>query len=172
MTLSKARTLNGHRLEGFDRVMGKVKECHFDGRHWTILYLAHDRENPRDFFQDGKMWDAQLRSTYGVSGHQIQALDGELGLAEDYIIDEETWVIRYLIIDANDWWPGKKILLSPEWIERINWSERKAYVNLSRETIKQSPEYMEESRLTRDYEIGLHQHYNRRGYWNNELAAR
>lgn len=118
------------------------------------------------------MWDAQLRSTYGVSGHQIQALDGELGLAEDYIIDEETWVIRYLIIDANDWWPGKKILLSPEWIERINWSERKAYVNLSRETIKQSPEYMEESRLTRDYEIGLHQHYNRRGYWNNELAAR
>ena len=41
---------------------------------------------------------------------------------------------------------------------------------LSQKT-KDSPEYTEESLLTRDYEMGLHRHYNRKGYWIDELAA-
>jgi len=39
--------------------------------------------------------------------------------------------------------PGRKI-------ERVSWDEKTVYVNLLRETIKQSPEYTEESLLTRD----------------------
>jgi hypothetical protein len=54
----------------------------------------------------------------------------------------------------------------------VSWSESKVFVNLSRETIKQSPEYTEESMLTREYEIELHGHYNRPGYWVDEPAAR
>ena len=122
--------------------------------------------------QDEKAWDPHLSSTYDVSGHDIQAIDGEIGHVEDFIIDDETWEIRYLIIDTGDWWPGKKVLVSPKWIERVSWSELKVFVNLSRETIKQSPEYTEESLLTRDYESGLHRHYNRQGYWVDEAAAK
>ncbi len=118
-----------------------------------------------------KTWDHYLRSTHDVSGHDIQATDGEIGHVEDFIIDDETWAIRYLIIDTQNWWPGKKILLSPRWIKRVSWSESKVYVNLLRETIKQSPEYTEESLLTRDYETGLHRHYNHLGYWVDESSA-
>jgi hypothetical protein len=42
------------------------------------------------------------------------------------------------------------------------------FVNVLREAIKQAPEYTEESLPTRDYEAGLHRHYNRQGYWINE----
>jgi hypothetical protein len=90
----------------------------------------------------------------------------------DFIIDDETWAIRYLIVDTTNWWLGKKVLVSPQWIERVSWSELKVFVNLTRETIMQSPEYTEESLLTRDYETGLHRHYNRQGYWIDEPAAR
>ena len=102
-------------------------------------------------------------STHDVDGHDIQAKDGEIGNVDDFIIDDKTWAIRYLIINTHDWWPGKKVLVSPHWIERISWSESKVFVNLFRETIKQSPEYIEETLLTRDYEAGLHQHYNHKG---------
>jgi len=34
--------------------------------------------------------------------------------------------------------------------------------------VKQAPEYTEDALLTRDYETGLHQHYNRPGYWLDE----
>jgi hypothetical protein len=135
-------------------------------------YIVHDRDKWKDHTQGGKAWDPHLRSTYDVSGHHIQALDGELGHVQDFIIDDETWAIRYLVIDTRNWWPGKKVLVSPQWIERVSWSESKVFVNLTRETIKQSPEYTEESLITRDYETGLHRHYDRQGYWVDEPAAK
>jgi uncharacterized protein YrrD len=135
-------------------------------------YIVRDREQWSKSTQDGKAWDRHLRSTHDVSGHHIQAADGEIGHVDDFIIDDATWAIRYLIIDTHNWWPGKKVLVSPKWIERVSWDERKVFVNLSRETIKKSPEYTEESLLTRDYETGLHRHYNRQGYWVDEPAAK
>jgi hypothetical protein len=134
-------------------------------------YIVRDPEKWREFNQGGKAWDLYLRSMHAVSGHHVQALDGEIGHVADFIIDDEAWAIRYLIIDTHNWWPGKKVLLSPQWIERVSWGERKVFVNLTREAIKQSPEYTQELVLTRDYEAALHQHYNRQGYWVDEMAV-
>jgi uncharacterized protein YrrD len=139
---------------------------------YSYPFIMRDREKWGESTQNEKVWDPHLRSTHDVSGHHIQAADGEIGHVEDFIIDDETWAIRYLIIDTRNWWPGKKVLVSPQWIERVSWSESKVFVNLPREAIKQSPEYTDESMLTRDYETGLHRHYNRKGYWVDEPAAK
>jgi uncharacterized protein YrrD len=129
-----------------------------------------DREQWQEPAQPEKAWDHHLRSTHAVSGYHIHATDGEIGHVEDFVIDDETWAIRYLIVNTSNWWAGKKVLVSPQWIERVSWDDKAVFINLSRETIKQSPEYTEESLLTRDYEIGLHGHYNRKGYWVDELV--
>ena len=84
-----------------------------------------------------------------MSMYDIQATDGELGHVGDFVVDDQTWAIRYLVIDTRNWSPGKKVLVSPKWIERVSWDESKVFVNLSRETIKKSPEYTEESLLNR-----------------------
>jgi hypothetical protein len=138
----------------------------------SYAHVERDRKKWGKNIQGEKAWDPHLRSTDAVSGYHIQAADGEIGHVEDFIIDDYTWGIRYLIIDTRNWWQGKMVLVSPQWIERVSWSESKVFVNLSREAIKQSPEYTEETLLTRDYETGLHQHYNRQGYWIDELVAK
>lgn len=136
---------------------------------WGVYpYPMRDSEEWTQSIQHEKAWDPHLCSTDNVSGYHIQAEDGEIGHVEDFIIDDETWAIRYLVIDTKNWWSGKKVLVSPQWIERVSWSESKVFINLSRETIKQSPEYTEESVLTRDYETGLYQHYQRKSYWMDE----
>lgn len=109
--------------------------------------------------------NTHLRSTRAVRGYHIKAVDGPIGHIDDFIIDDDTWAIRYLIVDTANWWPGKKVLVAPQWIKSVSWQESKVYVNLSRETIKQSPEYTEVSQLTREYETRLHGHYNHEGYW-------
>ena len=134
--------------------------------------IIRNREQWKEFATDKKAWDPHLRSTQYVSGYHIQAPDGEIGHVEDFIIDDETWAIRYIIIDTSNWWQGKKVLVSPLWIDRVSWNELKVFVSLSRESIKQSPEYSEESLLTRDYETKLHRHYNRQGYWFDEPTAK
>ena len=127
--------------------------------------IVRDSEKWKVSNLGGKAWDPHLRSTRAVSGYHIQAVDGEVGHVDDFIIDDETWAIRYLVIDTQNWLAGKKVLVSPQWIERVSWHESKVFVNLIRETIKQSPEYTELSLPTREYEDGLHRHYDRKGYW-------
>ncbi|WP_124997833.1 PRC-barrel domain-containing protein [Clostridium tagluense] len=105
----------------------------------------------------------RLHMASDVIGYDIQATDVTIGH-----VDDKTLAIRYLIIDTKNWWPGKKVLISPKWIERISWDESKVFITLLRDDIKQSPEYTDEVLLTRDYENGLYQHYNQQGYWIDE----
>jgi len=131
-------------------------------------YPVRDADQWKAHVHDKKGWDSHLRSTYDVGGHHLQALDGELGHVEDFIIDDVTWAIRYLVVDTRNWWPGKKVLVSPEWIERVSWSELKVFVKLSRDAIKESPEYLEDAPISRDYESGLFRHYGSDGYWSQD----
>ena len=133
-------------------------------------YLARDYEPEHELTPEEKGWDPHLRSTHEVSGYHIQATDGEIGHIEDFVIDDETWAIRYLIVDTQNWLPGKKILIAPQWIERMSWSESKVFIKFDREAIQQSPAYTEASLAAQDYEIRLHRHYSRPGYW--ESAAK
>ena len=126
------------------------------------------QEKSKESTERAKEWDSHLRSTHSVAGYNIQATDGEIGHVDDFIIDDKTLAIRYLVIDTRNWWPGKKILISSKWIKSVSWEESKVFVNLLCETIKKSPEYTEETVLTRDYENELHQHYNKQGYWVDE----
>lgn len=127
-------------------------------------YIIRNPEAWKDTARCEESWNPHLRSTDEVTGHHIQALDGGIGHVEDFIIDDETWTIRYLVVDTKNWWAGKHVLISPQWIERVSWEESKVFVNLSCDSIKRSPEYTSEY-FNRDYETELYQHYDRQGYW-------
>jgi uncharacterized protein YrrD len=109
--------------------------------------------------------ERHLRGTRQVVGYGIAARDGTIGHVDDLIVDDETWTIRYFVIDTRNWWPGKKVLLSPRWITRVGWQEKKVSVDLPRQEIKNSPEYNDTAPIERDYEERLHEYYGENGYW-------
>ncbi|MFZ0737280.1 MAG: PRC-barrel domain-containing protein [Candidatus Acidiferrales bacterium] len=112
--------------------------------------------------------DVHLRSTHEVTGYHIKATDGEIGHLEDFLFNDETWEIRYAIIDTKNWWPGKQVLLRPQWIDRVSWAEREIFIKMSRKTIRNSPEWNPDLPLSREYELRLHQHYGYAPYWTTE----
>ncbi len=85
--------------------------------------------------------DTHLRSTREVTGYRIQARDGEVGHISDFLIDDQTWRINYIVVDTSNWWFGKKVILAPTWIKQVSWPEQQAVVDLKRETVKNSPEF-------------------------------
>ena len=109
--------------------------------------------------------DLHLRSSKEVTGYSIEASDGEIGHLDGFIVDDENWAIRYIEVATRNWWPGKKVLVSPAWIERVSWADSKVSVGLSRETIKNGPGYIESEPVTRGYENQLYSHYGRPAYW-------
>jgi hypothetical protein len=105
--------------------------------------------------------DHHLRSVRAVTDHLIEAADGSIGHVDDFLIDDREWQIRYLVVDTRNWWPGKKVLIAPQWIARVGWEEAKVYVDLTRTAIKTSPAYDPAAPLTPDYAGLLDQHYSR-----------
>ncbi len=103
--------------------------------------------------------DPNLRSTNEVIGYYIEATDGDIGHVEDFIIDDESWAIRYMVVDTKNWWPGKKVLVDAQRIERVSWGESKLFVHLTREKIKQAPEYDPSLIGMHEYEQKLYDHY-------------
>lgn len=114
--------------------------------------------------------DSHLRSTAQVTGYSIEATDGEIGHVDGFLVDDEAWAIRYLELATRDWWPGKRVLISPAWIERLSWTGSRVYIGLSREAIRSAPAYSESMPVTREYEDRLHAHYGRPPYWPHAEA--
>ncbi len=106
-----------------------------------------------------------LRSTKEVMGYHIQASDGEIGHVQGLLFDEKTWAIRYLIVDTSNWWFGHKVLIAPQWIQDVSWSDATVSVNLTRQAVQDAPPYDSAVHLDRDKEISIHQHYGCKGYW-------
>ncbi len=109
--------------------------------------------------------DAHLRSAREVRGYHIQGSDDAIGHVDDFIVDDKTWEIRYLVIDTSNWWPAKKVLVAPRWASRVSWEESKVFVDLSRQAIKMCPAWDPAAPINREYEVNLYDYYGRPAYW-------
>ena len=106
-----------------------------------------------------------LRSSGELSGYRIHALDAELGKVEDFVIDDQGWNIRYLVIRPGNWPTHTHVLLSPEWIEKVSYNDAEVVVNLPSAMIRSAPNYDPSVIISRGYEDELHAHYERDAYW-------
>lgn len=109
--------------------------------------------------------DPHLRSTLEVTGYYVHATDGDIGHVEEFLVDDEPWTIRYVVVDTANWWPARKVLLSPRWFREIDWATQKVDVTVTREQVKASPDYDPSTLLQREHEARLHAHYGVPPYW-------
>jgi hypothetical protein len=109
--------------------------------------------------------EVHLRSLNEVKGYHVQGTDHAIGHIEDFIVDDQTWMIRYLVIDTSNWWLGKKVLVAPQWATGVNWAERRVQMGLNRQAIKASPEWHPGAPVNREYEAHLYDYYGQPVYW-------
>jgi len=109
--------------------------------------------------------ESNLRSTKEVIGYHIQSTDGEVGHVEDFIADDDEWLIRYMVVDTRNVLPGKKALVSADWIEKVSWAESKVYLDITEEELKGAPEFNYSAPVNRKYEMRLYDYYGRPVYW-------
>lgn len=83
--------------------------------------------------------DRHLMSSAGLNGCHIQATDGEIGHIDDVLVDEDSWNIRYVVLDTSNWIGGRSVLISREVVDAIDSPNRKIRVRLTRDEIKRGP---------------------------------
>ncbi len=108
--------------------------------------------------------DPHLRSITEVTGYHVHANDGGIGHVEDFLIDSESWDVRYLIIDTSNWWVGRHVLMSPHAVKQVDWSVHQIRLDIDREKVKTSPPWDPAKAINEDFERRLHGHYDWPGH--------
>ncbi len=103
-----------------------------------------------------------LRSFKKVKGYFIKASDGDIGHVEDFILDDDTWALRYVVVDTRNWLPGgRKVLLSLHWVKSINWLDSTFEMDLTTQAIKDGPEFDPREPVNQEIETQLYDYYGR-----------
>jgi len=129
-----------------------------------------EREKDREAFEKVERArhrndDPTLRSCKEVMGYHTHATDGEIGHVQGLLVDDATWAVRYLVVNTSNWGLGRLVLIAPQWIKDIEWSNGSLTVDLTRASVKDSPPYDPTAELDREQESSLHNYYRRPGYW-------
>jgi hypothetical protein len=114
--------------------------------------------------------EAPLQSCRSLVGFGVEGYDGPIGNVKEMVVDDRPvegrgWEIRYLVVDARDWMPGRLFLLPPHWSDSVAWDGRQIHMEMVRETIGQSPRYDPAGAISRAYEEQLFDYYRMPKYW-------
>jgi hypothetical protein len=118
VSLTKEQVKNSPEVETHPPISREKEVALHEYYHWQG-YWPRDFTGPAAFHSPRLMEvDSNLRSTAEVVGYNIQANDGAVGHVEDFCFDG-SWRIRYVVVDTGNWLPGRKVLISPGWVEKV-----------------------------------------------------
>jgi len=116
----------------------------------------------------GAKWDSHLRSAKEVRGYRVEAIDGQVGHLDNFLMEVETWAIRYLVVNTGGRLKKHEVLFTPKLVDQVKWAEANVYVNASRQLMETAPEYTVSDQIDRPYEEALFAHYTTHPYWEDE----
>ncbi len=102
----------------------------------------------------------ETRPTPDLTDFKIEATDGKIGK-----VDEATHEAggSYLIVDTGPWILGEKVMLPAGVVRRIDPESKTVFVNLTKDQIKNAPEFNEDTgREDQDYRRRLGDYYSKR----------
>jgi hypothetical protein len=103
--------------------------------------------------------DPHLRSVRAITGYFVHALDGDVGHVEDFLVDDDTWTVRHLLVSVRHWWAIHRVLVPVGWIARVSWGARAIQVSLPAEAIRLGPTHDRTTGVSPEHEARLGRYY-------------
>ena len=108
-----------------------------------------------------------LCSLEEITDVSLIATDGEIGKVRNFLFDDRSWKIRYLVVDVGGWLTRRDVVLSVSVIDQPDWTRKTFGVHLTREQIRHSPDVDSQKPVSRQQEIAMKQYYGWPAYWEN-----
>jgi hypothetical protein len=81
-----------------------------------------------------------LRNASAIKGYAIAASDGRLGTVSDFLFDDASWLVRWVVVDTGKWLSGRNVLLPPSVLGHLDPREKEFSVRATMQQVKDSPE--------------------------------
>jgi hypothetical protein len=98
-------------------------------------------------------------------GSTVIATDGEIGSVRNFLFDDQSWTIRYLVVDVGSWLKRRAIILAITAVQQPDWGKKVFHVHLTREQVRNSPDVDAEKPASRQQEIAMQEYFGRLAYW-------
>jgi hypothetical protein len=98
-----------------------------------------------------------LRSLYAMLDYRLAAQDGLQGIVYDFLFDEESWIVDYLVAETETTLVKSKVLILPLAVGQANWEKQQLPVLLTCAQIAASPPLDADMPISRQRELGLKQ---------------
>ncbi len=129
----------------------------------TVPFFVSEEPDKEDSCSTGDNDEHHLRSSRQIAGYNIHATNGKIGRVEDFIVEKDTWIIRYVVVNAQSCLPGRLVLVSPQWIKNVDWDKSKIFVDISKEDFMKSPVFDPSKPISPEYESMLCKHLKKPG---------
>jgi uncharacterized protein YrrD len=100
-----------------------------------------------------------LQVISGLKGFAIEATDGRMGTVADFLFDDASWKVRWLVVDCGNWLKGRKVLIHPSAVSYVALEDEKFDVDLTKAQVEGSPELLEHQPVSRQMESRLYDYY-------------
>ena len=97
--------------------------------------------------------------------HRVIASDGEIGSVRDFLFDDQTWAIHYLVVDVKRWLTREEVVLPVTAIKQLDWENKTLHVQLTKEQVRQSPDVDTKQPVSRQQEIAMQDYFGKLAYW-------
>jgi hypothetical protein len=117
----------------------------------------------------------------GLVGCPVEGIDGRVGTVKDFLFDDESWKIRWMVVDTGHWLPGRQILIHPSAIAPLDVAgptkrvlpmmsfgdTLEVAVRLTKQQIEASPDAREDEPVTKQLESHLYDYYGWDPFWGS-----
>jgi hypothetical protein len=107
-----------------------------------------------------------LRNASVIDGYAIAASDGQVGTVSDFLFDDASWLVRWLVVDTGNWLSGRKVLLPASALGHLDQPERHFSVRLTMQQVKDSPDIYTDQPVSRQMETNIYDFYGWNPYWS------
>lgn len=170
--LTREQVENSPGIDEDKPVSRQYQEVLHDYYGWDPYWrTSAQAEAIREVVLEGIEGDPHLRSTRTVTDYVIAANDGAAGYLEDFVIEDVGWKVQYLMVDESKWLPGRKTLILPLWVKEFNLVHSQISVDLTQESLRESPACDPSNPVTSAYLRALQDYYRRMKKWEGSLDA-
>jgi hypothetical protein len=106
-----------------------------------------------------ELWTFQTtEATPDISGFDVDAVDGHIGKVDEASYDLGN---SCMVVDTGWWIFGKKRMVPAGAIDAIDLENRKLFLRLTKDQVKDAPDYDETRRDEPDYRQSMDDYYSR-----------
>ncbi len=110
-----------------------------------------------------------LQVASALKGYSIEAEDGPLGTVRDFLFDDRTWKVRWLVVEAGTWMTGRKVLIHAQAIGPADHGRRELSVSLTKAQVRDSPDVSQDRPVSQQMQNELYDYYGWDPVWGGGM---